>query len=134
MKKPAGIIIVIVMNALKLVATLIPMLVLMAVAAMPETNEFKQGFEIGIGGSLDAGMLGEIVGRTTIYVLIMVLLFVAIFKRSYALTLGMLILQTLMSVRAPLGFVWSAIMLLIVLIGKRNKMYLKNTDTSLNNN
>ena len=97
MKKPAGIIIVIVMNALKLVATLIPMLVLMAVAAMPETNEFKQGFEIGIGGSLDAGMLGEIVGRTTIYVLIMVLLFVAIFKRSYALTLGMLILQTLMN-------------------------------------
>lgn len=134
MKKPAGIIIVIVMNALKLVATLIPMLVLMAVAAMPETNEFRQGFEIGIGGSLDAGMLGEIVGRTTIYVLIMVLLFVAIFKRSYALTLGMLILQTLMSVRAPLGFVWSAIMLLIVLIGKRNRMYLKNTDTSLNNN
>ena len=134
MKKPAGIIIVIVMNALKLVATLIPMLVLMAVAAMPETNEFKQAFEIGIGGSLAARPLGEIVGRTTMYVLIMVLLFVAIFKRSYALTLGMLILQTLMSVRAPLGFVWSAIMLLIVLIGKRNRMYLKNTDTSLNNN
>lgn len=126
MKKPVGIIIILIMNSLKLLITLLPVIMLMVVTALPEGNEFRQGFEIGIGGSLDARTVGELMGRTAISIFAMIALYVIIYKRKYALTIGILVLQLLLALSAPVSLLWVAIMLLILLVSKKSKLYFQS--------
>lgn len=128
MKKPVGIIIVIVMNALKLAITLLPLLLCAIISALPETNELRQGFEMGLGGTITAGVLGEMFGRTAIYAAVMIVLFVGIFQRNFVLTLVTLILHALLSINSIFGFIWAVAMLLIVVLSKKNRAYLKKLE------
>lgn len=124
-KKPIGIIIVTLMDLLRLVITWIPTVALMVVAMMPESNEFRQGVESSMGVSIDAEILGIFVGNVLFITVLMIALCVAIFKRKFVLTIVMIVLQILFSLRTSIGLIWAIIMLLIVLIGKKNRQYLK---------
>lgn len=117
-----------IMNALKLAITLIPVVFLIVVAAMPESNEFKQGVEMLIADSFYVRVLG--MGRRVLSLGAMVTLFMAINDRDYALSVGMLIMQIALSVMNPIEFIWTISMLLIILLGHENREYLKWSEQS----
>lgn len=117
----------IVMNIFSILVSMLPLAIMLLVVALPESSEFRQGFEIGIGGSMDAYMLGQMFGRTAMQIGLIVILLVAILSRKYKLTVGILILKVVAALSSPLDLIWAVIMLLIVLINRNCKQYIKGS-------
>ena len=126
MKKPIGFIVVIIINILKMAVTVLPALMLTGVTFLSEGNAFRQGVESGLGGSITAELLGELWGQALLAEVVMAALIIVICKRKYVAVIALLVVQILWAVSAPLGLMLAVIMLLIVLLDKGCKEYLKS--------
>jgi len=129
MKKPIGITIVLIMNAIGLVASLIPIGLCIIIAAVPESNEFKQGVDVLLEDPFNKKMIVRLLGHRVLLLKSIIILFITIKVRSYAWSVGILIMQIILSITSPLGSLWAIAMLLILLLSNEEKKYFEKTQS-----
>lgn len=128
MKKPTGIYVIYVLNALHLFFQVLPVLLLLFIAAIPDGG-FREGFLRGAGMegfSITAETAGEVIGSVCVPVIVDIIIFVALTKRKFVLLLVMMIVQCIAGITACGSIVLSVIMVILAFAVGSNRRYLQN--------
>lgn len=129
MKKPAGVIGLLVLNYIKLGVGILFILAIIITYKMPVESAYRQGFFSAYTGGMQEmtpELVAQLIGTLSFPLILTIVTLIGIYNRKYVLAIVFICLQIASGITKPPSIILSAIMLLIVLISKPTKDYLKN--------